>query len=352
MIAFKPMKIVIAIDSFKECLLSAIANKAADEGVKMACPNAATKCLRVSDGGEGWLEAYRSSVGGEVVYCSSFDPLMRPIQVPYLIHKDSAVIEIAQVIGLGLLTREERNPLLASSFGVGILIKDALAKGCRSFIIGLGGSATSDAGRGMMKALSSVKIPKDSHFTIATDVDNPLFGPYGAAAIFAPQKGATPAMIHALDEQARTYANEAAAQLGYDRSKEAGAGAAGGLGYAFLQFLHAERSSGIDLLLDSVDFDSMIAEADLIITGEGHADRQTLMGKVPSGILKRAKKLHVPTFLIAGKVDDRDALLEAGFADVIGINKKGLPFEEAIKHEVAYNNIKETAENICKELRP
>ncbi len=335
------MKIIAAIDSFKGCLTSAEANEAAAGGIAETWPQAEVVATNVSDGGEGWIEAFRRR-GDKSITTEVLDPLGRPIKARYLRRNDTAIIEIAEACGLQLFSPEERNPLVANSFGVGQLIVDALARKCRNFIIGLGGSAVSDAGRGMMAALTDICIPKDCHFTIATDVDNPLCGSNGAAAIFAPQKGATPAMVEVLDERARAFAHEAAQRLGVDRSDEPGAGAAGGLGYAFMQFLNAERRSGIDLLLDSIDFDSIIADSDLIITGEGHADRQTLMGKVPLGILKRAKKLRIPTFLIAGKVDNREALLEAGFAEVICINKKGLPFEEAIKHDVAFNNIKET----------
>ncbi len=335
------MKIIVAIDSFKGCMTSSDANEAARHGIVDVLPQAEVVTVPVSDGGEGWIEAFRRC-GDESVTTEVLDPLGRPIEAQYLRRNDTAIIEIAEACGLQLLTPEERNPLAASSYGVGQIIADALNRGARNFIVGLGGSATSDAGRGMMEALSQITIPQDSHFTIATDVVNPLCGPDGAAAIFAPQKGATPEMVKMLDEQARAFAQEAAAKLGFDRSHEPGAGAAGGLGYAFMQFLNAKRCSGIDLLLDSTDFESIIADADLIITGEGHADRQTLMGKVPFGILRRAKKLRIPTILIAGRVDDREALLDAGFAEAIDINKKGLPFEETIKHDAAVSNIKET----------
>lgn len=333
------MKIVAAIDSMKGCLTSAEANRAARCGVLEVLPEAEVAEFTVSDGGEGWLSAVRRE-GDEDVAITVDDPLRRPVCARYLVRGQTAIIEVAEACGLSLLSTSERNPLVASSFGVGQIIADALSRGCTNLIIGLGGSVTSDAGRGMMEALKGQHVPADISVTIATDVDNPLYGPHGAAAVFAPQKGATDEMIEELDRQARLFAHKAAQQSGFDRSLEPGAGAAGGLGYAFMQFFNATRRPGIDLLIDSAGFDSIIADADIIITGEGHADRQTLMGKAPMGILRRAQSRLIPTLLIAGRIDDRQALLEAGFADAICINKKSLPIREAIKRDVAIKNIK------------
>ena len=365
------MKVIIAIDSFKGCLTSKEANGAAAEGVRRVYPDAEIVEIPVSDGGEGYMEAFHAAIGGSLEEVTVRDPLMRPVTAKYLLHEEMAVIEIAQASGLTLLTKEERNPMVATSYGTGQLVADAVHKGAKHIIIGLGGSATSDAGMGMLKALidifakhgqwDDIEALKDVRFTIASDVKNPLYGEKGAARVFAPQKfaieqgeselvstsereqtrpkvkGATPEMILRLDERARKFAELSARHFGYDRSQMAGAGAAGGLGYAFLQYLNAKSMSGIQLLLDTIRFKELVADADLIITGEGSADRQTLMGKLPMGILEQAG--HTPVYLIAGRISDREELLNAGFARVDCINPPGITLEEAMRKEVAQQNI-------------
>lgn len=365
------MKVIIAIDSFKGCLTSKQANEAAAEGIRRVCPNAKIVEIPVSDGGEGYMEAFHAAIGGSLEEVVVRDPLMRPVTAKYLLHDEMAVIEIAQASGLTLLTKEERNPMVATSYGTGQLVADAVCKGARHIIIGLGGSATSDCGMGMLKALidifakhgqwDDVEALKDVRFTIASDVENPLYGEKGAAHVFAPQKfaiereeselvstsereqtrpkvkGATPEMVLRLDERAIKFAELSAKHFGYDRSQQAGAGAAGGLGYAFMQYLNAESMSGIQLLLDTIRFKELVADADLIITGEGSADRQTLMGKLPMGILEQAG--HTPVYLIAGRISDREELLNAGFARVDCINPPDITLEEAMRKEVARQNI-------------
>ena len=275
--------IIVAIDSFKGCLTSREANQAAAEGVLKSTPNAHVVQIPVSDGGEGWLEAFQSAVGGERVEVSVYDPLMRPIVSEYLVKDDMAVIEIAKASGLTLLLPEERDPMRATSYGTGQLVVDAVRRGCRHIVVGLGGSATSDCGIGMIRAIidafakkgtwDDVQALNDVRFTIATDVTNPLCGPNGAAHVFAPQKGATPDVVAALDARAKRFAEASARHMGYDGQNEVGAGAAGGLGYAFLQYMKANCRSGIDLLLDAVRFDELLTTAELVITGEGSADR-------------------------------------------------------------------------------
>lgn len=341
------MKVIIAIDSFKGCLTSKEANGAAAEGIRRVYPDAEIVEVPVSDGGEGYMEAFHAAIGGRLVEVAVRDPLMRPITAKYLLHDETAVIEIAQASGLTLLTNEEHNPLVATSYGTGQLVADAIHKGSKHIIVGLGGSATSDAGIGMLRALinaftkngqwDDIKEVKDVAFMIASDVKNPLYGEKGAARVFAPQKGATPEMVRRLDERARKFAELSAKHFGYDCSQMAGAGAAGGLGYAFLQYLHAESKSGIQLLLDTIRFKELVKGADLIITGEGSADRQTLMGKLPMGILEQSG--GVPVFLIAGRISDREELLNAGFARVECINPPGISLEEAMRKEVALQNI-------------
>ena len=348
------MKVIIAIDSFKGCLTSKEANEAAAEGIRNAYPDAEVVEVPVSDGGEGYMEAFHAAIGGRLEEVMVRDPLMRPVLAKYLLHNEMAVIEIAQASGLTLLTKEERNPMVATSYGTGQLVADAVRKGAKHIIVGLGGSATSDAGIGMLRALidtfaknkswDDIEAFKDVTFTIASDVKNPLCGEHGAAHVFAPQKGATPEMVVALDERARKFAEVSAKHFGHDCSQMAGAGAAGGLGYAFLQYLHARSMSGIQLLLDTIRFKELGKDADLIITGEGSADRQTLMGKLPMGILEQS--VQAPVILIAGRINDRKDLLNAGFARVECINPPGIALEEAMRKEVAQQNIRQLIEQL------
>ena len=366
------MKIIIAIDSFKGCLTSKEANEAAAEGIRRAYPDAEIVEVPVSDGGEGYMEAFHAAIGGRLEEVTVRDPLMRLIKAKYLLHDEMAVIEMAEASGLTLLTQEERNPMVATSYGTGQLVADAVRKGAKHIIVGLGGSATSDAGKGMLNALidifakhgrwDDIEDLKDITFTIASDVKNPLYGEKGAAHVFAPQKfaiergeselvsiserehtrpkvkGSIAEMVLALDERARKFAEVSARHFGYDRSQMPGAGAAGGLGYAFLQYLNARSIPGIQLLLNTIRFKELVADADLIITGEGSADRQTLMGKLPMGILEQSGQ--TPVVLIAGRISDREELLNAGFARVECINPPDISHEEAMRKEVAQQNIR------------
>ena len=367
-------KVIVAIDSFKGCLTSAEANQAASEGVLSKVPDAKVVQVPVSDGGEGFMEAFQAAIDGNLVEVNVKDPLMRPIVAQYLVQGDTAVIEIAKASGLTLLSPEERNPMVATSYGTGQLVVDAIRKGCKHIIVGLGGSATSDCGIGMLRAIidtfseggswDDVTTLRDVRFTIATDVTNPLCGENGAAHVFAPQKfaikreqseldsiaereqtrpqvkGASHDDLLALDARAKRFAEASAKHLGRDCQNVPGAGAAGGLGYAFLQYMNADCRSGIDLLLDTIHFDDLLQDADLVITGEGSADRQTLMGKLPFGILQRAKKHEVPVMLIAGRIADEQLLLDAGFSRVACINPPGLPLEIALQPSTAKENIK------------
>ncbi|MBP5408722.1 MAG: glycerate kinase [Prevotella sp.] len=343
-------KIIVAIDSFKGCLTSAEANQSAKEGFLASMPDAEVIQIPVSDGGEGWLDAFQNAIGGQLVDVNVKDPLLRSIVAQYLIKDEMAVIEIAKASGLTLVAPEERNPIVATSYGTGQLIADAIRKGCNHIIVGLGGSATSDCGIGMLRAIidafdcntwDEVTSLRDVRFTIATDVTNPLCGENGAAYIFGPQKGATPQMVLSLDARAKRFAEKSALHFGYDRQNVPGAGAAGGLGYAFLQYMNAVCCSGIDLLLNTIHFDELLKNASIVITGEGSADRQTLMGKLPYGILQKAKICDVPVILIAGRINDRQQLLEAGFSQVECINPPDLPIEDAMKPEIAKKNIKQ-----------
>ena len=351
-------RVVIAIDSFKGCLSSEEANKAAAEAVIDACSDAEAVLIPVRDGGEGFLEAFHAAIGGELIDLTVRDPLMRPVSARYLLKEQTAVIEIAQASGLTLLSPSERNPMVATSYGTGQLVADAVRKGAKHIIVGLGGSATSDAGMGMLRALidnfarhgsfDDIAELKNVSFTIASDVKNPLFGENGAAHVFAPQKGATPSMVLQLDSRARKFAEVSAKHFGYDRQNMPGAGAAGGLGYAFMQYLDAQCKPGIQLLLDTIHFSEIVKNADLVITGEGSADHQTLMGKLPMGILQQSGS--VPVCLIAGRISDRTELLKAGFKYVECINPEGITLEEAMRQDVATRNIQTTIKSILKYL--
>ena len=377
-------KVIVAIDSYKGCLTAAEANQAASEGVLAKMPDAQVVQVPVSDGGEGFLEAFQATMGGEIVEVNVKDPLMRTIMAQYLVQGNTAVIEIAKASGLTLLSPEERNPMVATSYGTGQLVVDAVRKGCKHIIVGLGGSATSDCGIGMLRAIidsltsgracsrsaiesssdcshsiaafsrggswDDVRELDDVRFTIATDVTNPLCGENGAAHVFAPQKGAPYDDVLALDARAKRFAEASAKHLGHDCQNMPGAGAAGGLGYAFLQYMNADCRPGIDLLLDTIHFDDLLQDADLVITGEGSADRQTLMGKLPFGILQRCRNVtrnqqhaqqhHIPVMLIAGRIADEQLLLAAGFARVVCINPPNLPLEIALQPSTAKENIR------------
>ena len=354
------MRIVVAIDSFKGCLTSKEANQAAAEGIKNVLPDAEVVQIPVSDGGEGFMDAFQAAIGGEIQEKVVRDPLMRPVSAKYLLNGKQAVIEMAQASGLTLLSKEERNPMVTTSYGTGQLVADAIRKGAEHIIVGLGGSATSDAGMGMLRALidafakhglwNDIEELKTIRFTIASDVKNPLCGENGAAHVFAPQKGATPDDVLALDERARKFAEVSAKHFGYDRSEAEGAGAAGGLGYAFLQYLNAECRPGIQLLLETIRFSEIVRDADLVFTGEGSADRQTLMGKLPIGVLQQS--CDVPVCLLAGRISDREQLLQAGFAYVECINPPGISFEEAMRKEVAIQNIRRSSGCLARAVNP
>ena len=368
-------KIIIACDSYKGCLTSREVNEAIASGLKEwnaedaspemknlspddSVPEIIT--LEMSDGGEGMLDAFLSAMKGERVKIHAHDALMRWIEAEYGMVDDTAIIEIAQTAGLDLIEPELRNPMKATSWGVGEMMMNAYRRGVRRFIVGLGGSATSDCGIGMLKAMGDdwKKIRQECSFVLASDVTNPLCGENGAAHVFAPQKGADAKMVQMLDARARKFAEVSAKHFGYDRSEVPGAGAAGGLGYAFLQYFNAEARPGAELLLEEIEFDALIQNADLVITGEGHSDHQTLMGKLPQRILehvlkcKESDKSHIacsqlagdcksldPSFplvwLVSGGVSDRQAMLDAGFDRVIQVTPEGMPLDEAMKPDVA-----------------
>lgn len=361
-------KIVLAIDSFKGCLSSKEIEQCIAEEIHRILPSCQTVCIPIADGGEGMLDTLIEATQGTFVSTQAHDPLMRirPARYGILGDQRTAIIEMAEINGLTTLSPIERNPMKTSTYGTGELIKDALEKGFCRFIIGIGGSATNDAGMGMMQALGAhlydkqgneleqggkimeqiARIDlkhqhpalKEATFIVACDVQNPFCGPQGAAYVFARQKGASEEQIRQLDKGMRHLALLIERDFSYNINKVKGAGAAGGLGGAFATFLQAHLQSGIDLLLNAVDFDRKITNADWIITGEGKADRQTAEGKVPAGVLKRAKKANIPVMLIAGKVEDKACLQQMGFSRIVKISPDNLPLEEAMRPEVTREN--------------
>lgn len=337
--------ILVMCDSYKGCLTSHEVNKAVADGFHYVSKIKGNKGnaiqVEMSDGGEGMLDAFLAAMGGERILINGHDALMREIDVEYGLVDNTAIVETAQAIGLTHIEPELRNPMRTTTYGVGEILIHAYHNGARHFIVGLGGSATSDCGIGMLEALGKYKklLQTECSFILASDVTNPLYGPNGAAYVFAPQKGADVTMAEALDDKARCFAYNCARWFGYDRSRQPGAGAAGGLGYAFMQFFNADQMAGADMLLDAICFDAMLHKAKLVVTGEGHSDRQTLMGKLPQRILQRAQKEKVPVWLVSGGVDDVCSMYTSGFSRVIAVTPPNMPINEAMKADVAKKNI-------------
>jgi glycerate kinase len=373
-------KIVVAADSFKGSLTSQQVADSIEKGIHSVIPDCRVTKIAIADGGEGTVEAVVGARCGELVEVVVADPLMRPVGAKYGIVDGgkTAVIEMAAASGLPLLSPAERNPMLTTTFGTGELIKDALGRGCRKFLIGIGGSATNDAGTGMLSALGFrfsdsagkeispcggelsridridssgvLAAVADSEFVVACDVDNPLSGPNGAAYVFARQKGADDAMIARLDEGLVHFATVIRRYNGADIDQYPGAGAAGGLGGAFLSLLGGRLISGIDMVLEAVGFAEQLGDADLVITGEGKLDRQTAMGKAPGGVLKAAERAEVPVIAIGGAVTDSAVLAEQGFAAVFSIQSEAVDLAQAMCSEYAMANVERTAEQIARLL--
>ena len=360
-------KVVVASDSFKGCLTSIQVADAVEKGIHANWPDCQVMKLAVADGGEGTIEALLTTMGGRNVKVKVQDPLGRPIEAEYAILKDgTAVIEMSKASGLTLLHPSERNPLHTSTYGTGQLIADALHKGCRKFLIGIGGSATNDAGTGMLEALgyrfldaegnvlkgvglsleaimtidTSAAIPelKSAEFIVACDVDSPFHGLKGAAHVYAPQKGASPEMVDFLDNGLKHFADILKSTTGKDISEMPGSGAAGGLGGAFKAFLNAELRKGADMVLDAIGFDEIIRDADLVITGEGKIDSQTLNGKLPSAVAQRASARNIPVMAICGRTEVESLPC---FASICPVTPQEMPLEQAMQQDIAMENIKE-----------
>ncbi len=342
------MRIVLAFDSFKGCITASEACDVAARGILTAKPDAEVIEVPLSDGGEGLVSCVRMMLPTSTVSIEVHGPLMEKVVADYALSSDgkTAYMEMAAASGLTLVPQDKRNPMLTTTYGVGEMITDAIRRGCKHIIMGIGGSATCDGGRGMVEALRDNNIlNKPYKLTVACDVTNPLYGENGAAHIFAPQKGATPEQVLILDEQLRSFAREteAAGVATPALVDYPGVGAAGGLGYALLAYLKGELHSGIDIVLDLARFDEAIYDADLVITGEGRSDPQTLMGKVPHGVLKRCQKAGVPIWLISGAIDDASGSLANAFDLVKSINERDTRnLEELIKPDVANENMRKT----------
>ena len=371
------MKVVIAIDSFKGSISSLEAANAVGEGIRRAHPDAEIKVLPLADGGEGTVDALIAGLGAERVRAEVSGPLGEPVTAEYGLKDGLAVMEMAAAAGLPLVPVEKRDGISASTYGVGEMIAHALHRGCRRFVMGIGGSATTDGGMGMLQALgfsfrnaegkevgrgakaladvASISaenvLPelKDAEFSIACDVNNPLCGPRGSAAVYGPQKGLKD--IDATDAHMSSYAKACAAFSGKDMQDYPGAGAAGGLGFGFLTFLNSSLHSGVDLVLDTVNIDEALIGADIAVTGEGRIDAQTAMGKAPGGVAKRAKSHGCRVIAFSGCVtDDARTVNEQGIDAFFPIMRAPATLEEALDKNNALRNLADTAEQVFRLL--
>lgn len=333
------MRILIAPDSYKECLGAPQVSAILADAFCAALPGCEAIPFPLGDGGEGTAEILARALGAErVPFCVS-GPLGAPVQACYWRAGERALLDVASACGLSLIPPARRNPLKTSSRGVGELLAAALQDGCRDLVVGLGGSGTCDGGKGMMTVPGLAGMARGCRITALCDVRNPFSGEAGAARVFGPQKGAGPREIDLLEELMRQQARTILLETGVDVAGLPGAGAAGGLGGALHACLGAGLASGIDTVLDMLDFDARLAGLDLIVTGEGRSDRQTLSGKVPFGVLRRAA--DVPVVLFSGRIDEAQVLLAAGFADAVQVTPASLPLEEALRADRAEANLRQ-----------
>ncbi|RJS58490.1 glycerate kinase [Bacillus subtilis] len=374
------MKIIIAPDSFKESLSALEAADAIERGFKSVFPGADYRKLPMADGGEGTVQSLVDATNGWIKEQIVKGPLGEPVEAFFGMLGDgkTAVIEMAAASGLHLVPVEKRNPLVTTTKGTGELITAALDAGAERLIIGIGGSATNDGGAGMIQALggrlldesgreigsgcgalsqlASIDVsgldPRIHHvkLEVACDVDNSLTGPRGASAVFGPQKGATDDMVRVLDQHLTHFADVAEKALGTTFRETEGAGAAGGLGWSLLAFLHADLKRGIDIVLEAVDFENEVQDADLVITGEGRIDSQTIYGKTPIGVAKAAKAYDVPVIGIAGSISrDSDAVYQHGIDALFSIVPGAVPLEDAFEHAAEY--MERTARDIAASIK-
>lgn len=355
------MKIVIAPDSFKGSLTALEAANAIEDGFRRVFPEAEIVKVPMADGGEGTVQSLVDATGGRIVKRIVTGPLGDKVEAQFGILGDgkTAVIEMASASGLPLIPPHKRNPMVTTTYGTGELIKAALDMDCRKFIIGIGGSATNDGGGGMAQALGVKLLDKDgndipfggkgllklnridistldpriaeSEIVVACDVDNPLTGPRGAARVYSPQKGATPEMVEILEKALERFAEVVKRDLGKDVKNIPGAGAAGGLGAGLMAFLNAKLRLGVDIVIEATGLEDKVKGADLVITGEGGIDGQTIYGKTPIGVAKVAKKFGIPVLAVAGGIsDDASVVYEHGIDGLMSIIPHPMTLEEAM----------------------
>lgn len=369
------MKIIIAIDSFKGSVTSVEAGQAAAEGIKKAMPDAHITVLPVADGGEGTTEALITGLGGSFTQVSVTGPMGDKVMAKYGIVGETAVMEMAESSGLTLVPMTKRNPKYMTTYGLGEMILDAIEKGCSDFIIGIGGSATNDGGIGMLQALgvsfldeqgkevsfgaqgvetihsiSIENVPekvRNCHFKIACDVNNPLCGQQGCSAVFAPQKGATAEEVKEMDRALMRYSELCKGIVAEVDPEYPGSGAAGGLGFAFRTFLNASLEPGVSIILDAIDLEKHVKEAELVLTGEGRIDAQTIMGKAPIGIAKLSKKYNKKVVALCGSVsEDASICNENGIDAIFSIVPGACSLEEAMEKSGTLRNIAFTCQQI------
>ncbi|WP_337020414.1 glycerate kinase [Oceanobacillus massiliensis] len=371
------MKVLIAIDSFKGSISSSKGSEAISKGIMEIYPDADIIALPLADGGEGTTEALIHATKGRWVEKRVTGPLGENVTAKYGISGDgeTAMIEIAAACGLPLIHRKELQPSKATTYGVGELINDAMSKGCRSFIIGLGGSATTDAGIGMLQALGyrflnekkeevgfgggslseiqtidikqANNVLKECRFQVACDVKNFLYGIDGAAHVYGPQKGASEGDVRLLDKGLKHFADRVSEELNLDIHAIEGAGAAGGLGAAFAGFLQANLQSGIELVLKQVKLAKQIQDADFVITGEGRLDGQTSMGKAPLGVAQLADRYDIPVIALAGGINqEKFTLNDDGITSCFSIMNEPMTLEDAMDPETAFDNLRFTANQL------
>lgn len=375
------MKVVIAIDSLKGSLSSMEAGMAIKDGILAAKPDAEVIVKPLADGGEGTTDALIEGMNGERIDLTVTGPMHTPVDAYYGYLKDTntAVMEMASAAGITLVPDSEKNPLLATSYGVGEMINDAIQRGCRNFIIGIGGSVTNDGGIGMLKALgvrfldengedageggqALAKVAridvsgmnpllKEYHIQVACDVNNPLCGENGSTYVYGPQKGVTEDMKKTLDEAMAHFARVTSETLENDYMNTPGAGAAGGLGYAFLAYTGAALTPGIELILDAVGLEEELSGADVVVTGEGRLDFQTAMGKAPVGVARLAKKYNAKVIAFAGSVTkEATACNKEGIDAFFPILRGVCTLAEAMDPVAARNNMTATVEQVFRLL--
>lgn len=375
------MNIVIAIDSFKGSMTSMEAGKSAAEGIRRVYPDAQIQVRPLADGGEGTVEALTAGLGGKLVTIPVTGPAGLLVDCPYGIVEETktAIIEMSGAAGITQVTEAQRNPLHTTTYGVGEVIKDAIHKGCRRFIVGIGGSATNDGGLGMLQALGFDMLDAsgqpvsmfgkgladlaqistdhvfpelaDCTFRIACDVTNPLCGEHGCSAVFGPQKGATPEIVQQMDGWLSAYAALAKNSFPKANPNHAGAGAAGGLGFAFLTFFNATLESGVKIVLEETRLSDYVKDADIVLTGEGRLDGQTVMGKAPIGVAQTAKEHGCTVLGFSGSVaKDASACNEKGIDAFFPILRGVSTLEEAMDNEKARQNMADTVEQVFRTI--